>query len=76
MKTRLLRFAISTPEDQGEACGSVFACSRDHAKEAAAAWGASVVSCEGREGVDSSTTCDGCGTYEGEDSALDPCLFS
>ena len=55
---KLKRWAIRDAEDE-EAQGSLFACSRDCAEVAAEVNGAVLVSCEGRDGVDEMTVCDG-----------------
>jgi len=59
---RLRRYTVREPETDFE--GSIYACGTACAREAAGAVALVLVSCEGNDGVDEMTTCDG-GLCEG-----------
>jgi len=58
----LKRYTVRCAADDAE--GSVFACSREHARESATDLGLILVRCEGSDGVDEMTVCDAAGCDE------------
>lgn len=63
MKVRLKRYSFTNGEEEG----SVFACSRACAEDALLDEDYQTIECEGDDGVDDLTICEGCGAQDGDE---------